>query len=369
VALFSPDIFYVHFPTLWRIYSLNCLRKPTLRLVVFTNIILIASILLICVNIFFRILDEIFFRGYRKTDLNKAIFLIANPRSGTTLLLNILSCHSKKIKTLKLYHTLFPSVTFIKMVSIVSRIDKLLGSPLTSLFKLISSKGFKGWEGIHPIGLNKNEEDEGIWFLSFLTPAVVLFTPYASEFSYLNVLDKLDKPTISKSMKFYMSSLQRIYYALGNEGVFLIKSVMSSGRIHSIRQNFPQAQFIHVKRSIHKTLPSYTSMFSKTWNLISSEIEPKEYKALGQTAIDFFNHTSKYINNTNAHIVDYEDLINDPLSTAIRLLDDLKIQIEKEDIQNLKQEIKQAAKFKSRNKYSLNAFGWMEDEIEALIKD
>ncbi len=359
----------MHFPTLWRIYSLNCLRKPTLRLVVFTNIILIASILLICVNIFFRILDEIFFRGYRKTDLNKAIFLIANPRSGTTLLLNILSCHSKKIKTLKLYHTLFPSVTFIKMVNLISRIDKLIGAPLKGFFKLISSKGFKGWDGIHATGLNKNEEDEGLWYLSFLTPAVALFTPYTSEFSYLNVYDNLDKPTISKSMKFYVSSLRRIYYALGNDGTFLIKSVMSSGRVQSIKQNFPESQLIHVKRSIHKTLPSYISMFSKTWNLISPEIEPKEYKALGQTAIDFFIHTSKHINNTNAHIVDYEDLIKDPLSTAIKLLDDLKIHIEKEDIQNLKQEIKQAAKFKSRNKYSLNAFGWIEDEIEELIKD
>jgi hypothetical protein len=253
------------------------------------------------------------------------------------------------------------------MVNVISKIDKLIGHPLKNVFRIISSKGFKGWEGIHPTGLNRNEEDEGLWYLSFLTPAIVLFTPHATEFSYLNVFDNLDKTTISKGMKFYKNSLQRVYYALGNDGVFLIKSVMSSGRLKSIKQNFPQARFIHVKRSIHKTLPSYTSMFSKSWNLISPKTDLKEYKALGMTAIDFYNHTSAHFDWDNAYIILYQDLIERPLNVVMKLLNDLMIPDKIKNIENLKHELKNASKYKSKNIYSLEGYGWKEDEINKLI--
>lgn len=59
-----------------------------------------------------RLLDRLLFPGFRRQPLKEPVFIIAPPRSGTTLTQNLLSLDAERFVHLKLYQTIFPSVTW-----------------------------------------------------------------------------------------------------------------------------------------------------------------------------------------------------------------------------------------------------------------
>src|SRR5215467_1091921 len=55
-----------------------------------------------------RALDHLLFSGFRRQQIKQPVFVIAPPRSGTTLVQNLLSYDTDRFVYLKMYQTIFP---------------------------------------------------------------------------------------------------------------------------------------------------------------------------------------------------------------------------------------------------------------------
>jgi len=213
---------------------------------------------------FGRLIDEIFFRKYKKVDLSEPVFIISNPRCGTTFLHRLLCLDADRYTFSVLYHTLLPSVFYIKVIKAIATIDKKVG-------------GF--------LGFDRSEEDEALFTLAAYSPALVLLSPWAYKLDYLAFLDKSDQKTKDKIKAFYISSLKRIVYATKPNATLLMKNVFSTGRLNFILECFPNAKIIYPVRNPLKAVPSAVSMFTTPWKVHSKEIKDNSEESKAFTMI------------------------------------------------------------------------------------
>jgi hypothetical protein len=373
VSIIHPSIAYIHFKTFIKIYYVNCIKNFSIRLFLITNAIYLLIITQWIAFVLFRLLDEVLFLGYRKIKIEKPVFIISNPRSGTTFLQNLMASDEERFNCMKLYHAALPSITFYKIVQFLAYIDRFLGKPMEKIVNWMNGILFKGWEGIHPMGMNKNEEDEGFWFYNFTSPALSLITPHYQEIEYLNVYDKLHKDVREANLKYYHNTLKRIQFAMGKSKTMLMKSVMSSGRIDELLKLFPDARFICIERSPLKTVPSYISMFSAPWKILDPNVTKEQYKELGVTAIKFYTHfksaREKTIEPDKLIELNYPDLIKKPIVQIEYIYQKFGWYIGPELRASLERQITQKTKFKSKHRYSLEMYGWSESELQNALND
>src|SRR5262245_46534498 len=64
---------------------------------------------------FGRMLDHLFFPGFKKQPVRKPVFIVAPPRSGTTLTQKLMSLDQERFVHNKLYQTIFPAVSFQRL--------------------------------------------------------------------------------------------------------------------------------------------------------------------------------------------------------------------------------------------------------------
>src|SRR5690606_41758522 len=101
----------------------------------FLTLAFIVTILFISLlTVLLRLADEIFYRNYRKTEVRQPVFIISNPRSGTTYLHRLLCLDEERFTYFLLYHTFLPSVTFYRFILLLKKVDKRLNWPLKRFF-------------------------------------------------------------------------------------------------------------------------------------------------------------------------------------------------------------------------------------------
>ena len=80
----------------------------------------------------FQKLDDLLHPQYRDQPIEKPVFVFANPRSGTTLAHRLISMDEEVFTTVKLYQTIFPSVTATRTFK---RLVELAETPMGSVLK------------------------------------------------------------------------------------------------------------------------------------------------------------------------------------------------------------------------------------------
>ncbi len=138
-----------------------------------------------------RWMDDVFFDAYKDTDIGEPIFIMASPRSGTTLLHRLMSLDDQ-FTSYSLWQTILPTLTAYKAVDGLTKLDGALGSPLDKIQEAAAKYLFRGWEGIHETRFNQAEEDEAIFALQLGTPAVWLAWPFVEELPRPGYIDRLD---------------------------------------------------------------------------------------------------------------------------------------------------------------------------------
>ena len=204
MTVFTPSIFYYHHQTVFKIAYYNLVKNFSIPRFLFTMLFINLHFFGVFFISFGRIMDEIFFRKYKEVDLSEPVFIISNPRCGTTFLHRLLCLDKDRYTFSVLYHTLLPSVFYIKIIQVIAGIDKKLGGLLHKLFDWLDEKFFGGWKDVHPMGFDRSEEDEGLFTLAAYSPALVLLSPWAYKLDYLAFLDKSDQKTKDRIKAFYI---------------------------------------------------------------------------------------------------------------------------------------------------------------------
>ncbi|MBT8146259.1 MAG: sulfotransferase, partial [Gammaproteobacteria bacterium] len=204
------------------------------------------------------LLDEIFFRGYRKVEITQPVFVLGVPRSGTTFLHRTLAADQQLFTTVSTWEVfLAPSITQRVFWRTLAHADKMIGRPFARLVAYLEKRLFKGLEGIHDVSLQAAEED--YLLLLPLMSCFILFLPF-TESSYIWNLSRLDwdmpETDRQRIMNFYKACLQKHLYFHGKNKRFLSKNAAFASWVISLREYFPDAHFVICLREPEKAVPS-----------------------------------------------------------------------------------------------------------------
>jgi len=373
MSFIHASIFYIHLKTFFKIIYLQCFKHFSVKRLLITVLFLVLFSIVSFLVIFFRLVDEILFPGYRKVEIKKPVFIIANPRSGTTFLHRLFCLDDERYGYTLLYHTILPSITIFKIIDFFGAIDRRIGRPMRRTFDYLDGIFFKGWENIHPMGFNQSEEDEGTFIFTLITSGIFLLCPYMDEISYVRFPDTMPEKDRKALAAYYKSSLQRFMYAMGTDKIFLSKNVMSTGRLDTIIETFPDARIVYVVRSPYEAVPSFISMFSAAWKAHSPEIpeDSPYHRAWGYLAMDYYTYFHEHIRQLPEqqwYTLKYEDLVHAPKAEMIKIYNHFGMPVSGTFEERLNKASGRAKKYKSGHSYSLEQYGMTREEVLAQLE-
>ncbi|MEO1887652.1 MAG: sulfotransferase [Methyloprofundus sp.] len=341
------------------------------KFVFFVGFIIIPAILVLRLLVsFFQALDYILYPGFKHQEVNQPVFILSNPRSGSTFLHRMLE-KDQQFTYLSLWQSLFNSVTIYKLVALINRIDMSIGDPLGKIVDILDNHFFKGWDGLHKAGLRYSEEDEFLFVSSFLAPGLILFFPYLHEVAEIFSIDKLPEQVRKKIIKNFRLSVQRHVYASGGQ-TFLAKNAVAGGRLGLYQEAFPDMRAIYIHSDILKSIASSLSVFSKPWSFHSPACYQRKYESISVIEMVRTNHQgiiSHRLNFTPENAVDiiYDKLVTDPQTTVESIYQHFSLSMDDEYKASLQQDSIAAKSYKSVHVYKVEDYGFTSEEIEQYI--
>ncbi|WP_428355810.1 sulfotransferase family protein [Methyloprofundus sp.] len=318
----------------------------------------------------FQALDYILFPGFWRQQVKQPVFILSNPRSGSTFLHRMLE-KDQQFTYLSLWQSLFNSITIYKLVAFITRVDMSIGDPIGRIVDYLDNHFFKGWDGLHKAGLRFSEEDEFLFVSSFLAPGLVLFFPYLHEVAEIYSIDNLPEKARQKVIKNFRLSVQRHVYASGGQ-IFLAKNAVAGGRLGLYQEAFPDMRAIYIHSDIFKSIASSLSVFSKPWSFHSPACYKRKYESMSIIEMVRTNHQgiiSHRLNFAPENAVDiqYDHLVSDPEATVNSIYQHFSLAMSDTYKASLKQDSIAAKSYKSSHVYTVEDYGFTSDEIEQYI--
>jgi hypothetical protein len=323
------------------------------------------------------LLDNLFFRDYQNYKIETPIFIIGNPRSGTTFLHRLLALDQDRFSTMAMWQILFaPSVSQRKMVSLLTSVDRRLGHPLKRL-QLAIEERWQDENPMHAISFSAPEEDDylllHIW--SALTTGLSAgLLEEAIPYTYFDsAVAESDRRRI---MEFYHGCVQRHLYATArNSGQhYLAKNPALCPKIGSVWRRFPEARFIYLVRNPLEMVPSYVDMMHFSWRAIGDPTGGGS--ALRDYVVEMAKHWYSYplqqlaMRPSGSYvIVRYDELVSNPVETVTKIYKQLDLELGKVYRERLLKEGKTALRYKSRHKYSMASTGLSMEQLIAEFRD
>ncbi|NJN05403.1 MAG: sulfotransferase [Rhodobacteraceae bacterium] len=323
-----------------------------------------------------RALDHLLFPGFRRQPLCQPVFIIAPPRSGTTLVQKLLSLDVERFVHLKMYQTIFPAVCLQRFFNALGRLDGAVGRPLGRLLEWCERKWFGGWDDMHKMRLNQPEEDDALFLYAFESEAVYMLFPFINELWEAGFPDALPVEKRRRLMRYYRSCLMRHLYANGPSHTLLSKATQSCGSLEALMEEFPDARFITIVRHPYRSLASHVSLFVPVWQAHSPEITKDGPVSLAYTklAIEWYKHLFQFrttIDPRRYYCIDYRDLVKNPRTAVEGVYRHFGWTPSDAYTVKLDEATRRQGEFKSKHEYTLEEFGmskqWIQDELGHIL--
>jgi omega-hydroxy-beta-dihydromenaquinone-9 sulfotransferase len=323
-----------------------------------------------------RALDHIFFPGFRRQPVRQPVFIIAPPRSGTTLTQKLMALDSERFVHNKLYQTIFPAVSWQKFFHAIVWLDQHTGRLMQRFIGWAEKKWFGGWDDMHKLRFDQPEEDDGFFVYTFVTEAIYLLFLQVEELWEAGFPDALTPEKRSKLMRYYRSCLQRQLFVNGPGKTMLSKATQSSGAVESLLEEFPDAKFITIIRHPYQSVASHVSVFWPVWQAHSPELKKDSptSKSYALLAVRWYQHLFAFRNKVSPaqyYCIDYRDLSRDPRAAIEKLYAHFGWSISPGFAAELEGALGRQRKFKSKHEYTLEEFGlspeWIQGELGAVL--
>jgi hypothetical protein len=348
-------------------------RLRRIAFVVFFTALFWAMWLLVALG---RALDHVFFPGFKRQPVRRPVFIIAPPRSGTTLAQKLMAKDTEQFACVRLYETIFPSVTFHRCFDAVAWLDRHCGRPFSRVAAWAERRFFGGWEDLHSMRFNEPEEDDGFFVYTFVTEAIFLLFPYVKELWGAGFCDALPAEERRKVMRYYRSCLQRHLYAVGPDKTLLAKATQHSGAVHSLLEEFPDARIVTIIRHPAESIASHVSVFYPVWRVIdpATRKDAPQSRHYAELASAWFRHLWEArlrVPPENYHCVRYEELARDPKGAVEKVYRHFGLPQSAACARTLDEATRRQRDFKSKHKYSLEEYGldraWLRREVGEVI--
>jgi omega-hydroxy-beta-dihydromenaquinone-9 sulfotransferase len=318
-------------------------------------------------------LDDVLHPGWRRTELRAPVWIVAAPRSGTTLLHRLMSLDRERFTSMTLAETLLPSITLQHAAGGLRRLGERIGKDARGTLSRVDRRLFGGWEGIHPMGLDQTEEDEALFVYAAASPAFFMMCPALDVPAWRSV-DDLPRAERDRIMAFYLGSLRRHVHSSGGGRRLLLKSTLAAARLDALLEAFPSSQFIHLVRHPYETVPSALSMFSVVWrtHLLGMPRDAPEVRAFARLMMGYYRRYAELGHRLPPErfiTVRYEDLVADPVGVVAQVYHHLGLPMAPAFERRLMEAAHGARGHRSGHQYGLQDFGLEPEEVYAELAD
>ena len=326
------------------------------------------------INGFFYLLDWVFFPGFRKVEVLEPVFILGNPRTGSTHLLRVLAKDRETFAVPKLWElALAPSITQRKIISAVKKIDQSLGNPIKKRVKAWQKRRVKT-EGIHnKLRLAEPDEDELYFLINFSAIHLLFPFPFWEVFRPFFSFDEMASPGEKRRfMRFYQRCIQRTLYVHGRDKTYLSKSPAHSSRVETLCAFFPDAKYIYTTRNPLSVFPSTVSLFSFSCDLFSDLLEPYPFgEHVLEITREWYRKPLTFLEENAAvcTVVRFEDHVQDLAQTVKKIYDDLSLEFSPAYEQSLQIEVRKTENYTSHHEYDLAEMGYTAEQIIAAYQD
>ena len=288
------------------------------------------------------------------------VFVIGLPRSGTSLLFNLLSLDVAHRSPM--YWEIMHLMPLAKTQIARKRREFKTNTEL-KLAKTIIPK----LRAIHTIRATTPEECQQIATMNIRS---FVYMCMANVPEYVKYLKNTSFDSVFKWHKKFYQALE----LNGKPTRWLLKDPSHIGHIPQILKEYPNAKFIHIHRDPTESVASFCSLTKNVRLAFSKKIDTD---GIGKTVIDFWNHNlSKGMEDrkslTSDQIVDiqYSEFVKNPLdhikNTYQQLNFDMNIQTENK-IQKYLEQDKNI--LKPEHRYTLDEFGLNQKDIKGQFKE
>lgn len=321
------------------------------------------------------LLDEVFFAGYRREKIEQPVFIVGNPRSGTTFLQRLLAKDTELFSCMRMWEILFaPSITQRKILSALAALDRRVGSPLHRRLAAREEK-WREEHVAHRMALRAPEEDQYLFFHIWSTLAVWLFSAIldgAETYIYFDA--EMPRTEKERIMTFYRHCIQRHLHAHdASHKHYLSKNPSSTPKVDTLFEFFPDAKIIYLVRNPLEMIPSYVSVMDYTWRIFADPLE--EYGARDHV-LDMAHHWYTYplqrlerAPQESYIVVNFNDLVSNTEQTVAEIYTCFGLEIDPAFAQVLRKETHRARLHESKHEYSLGEMGLSRQQIVAEYED
>jgi hypothetical protein len=323
-----------------------------------------------------RALDHLLFPDFKKQKIVEPVFIIAPPRSGTSLVQRLLSYDAERFVHLKMYQTIFPAVCYQRAFDLLAWIDRTLGNPFSRVLGSCEKRWFGGWDDLHKMRLNAPEEDDALFLYAFESEAIFMLFPFVRELWEAGFPDALPPHQRKRLMAYYRSCLQRHLYANGPDRTLLSKATQSSGTVESLMHEFADARFVTIIRHPYKSVASHVSLFVPVWQAHSPNItrDGPVSKAYAGLAVEWYKHLFNFRTKIDAqryYCIDYRDLTRNPAEAIEKVYNHFGWEMSADQRAKLSEATGRQSSFKSSHNYTLEEFGltkqWIQSELGEVL--
>jgi hypothetical protein len=270
--------------------------------------------------------DDHLFGDWKHVDVREPVFIAAPPRSGTTLLFNLMA-RDPAFTCMKTYQSQLPAVSLWKLVHLLGRLDR---GPLDGRARRLVDRLDRrtaGFEHVHRTRLLEPEEDSGLFLSALVEPNINLVFPFGHDLDDRWYLDDFDAWERTEVMRWYADSLKRHLY--DQPGRLLVKNAHLAGRLESVRETFPDLRVINIVRHPYQTVPSSISLVVNGYRTLTG-IRPDptspEFRAIADATIEYYLRLRR-LEKTFPHdqwvTIRFDDLVTDPAGTVRAVYDHL----------------------------------------------
>lgn len=324
-------------------------------------------------------LDDLLCGDYQQQPVKEPVFIVGNPRSGTTFLQHVLARDRRNFSSMKLWEILFaPSVLQRRLVALLDGLDRRLGSPIQHLAQKLDATLDEENE-LHTTGLLKPEEDQYLLVHAWSTLAVWQFAAILGEeaINYTHFDRAIPQPEKERILAFYRQMIQRHLYAhqddAGSAPHYLSKNPSATPKIDSLLSCFPDAHIVYLVRNPLDMVPSMISILDFTWSLLG---DPPEPYACREYVLEMSKHWYRYPLERLARepearyaIVRFDDMVWDPNETVRRLYNRFGFTVDPTYAQILEEETRRSRNHVSHHTYSLAEMGLTRQRIVTEYRD
>lgn len=315
-------------------------------------------------------LDQLVYPRHRKQTLDRPIFIIGNPRSGTTFLHRLL-LGAGGMAAFELWEMLFPAITA----------RKLLGGVVPRLGRLSPARYHPS--DVHDTSLRGIETDDVLWFFRTLDGPFAWAYFLAWQDTWGSELSRRSfgiggvAPRDEKRFFAYHEACWRRNLAFKHADRILVKSSMLTFRLDALLRRYPDCRLVYVVRDPVEVIPSGMSLLAgvlengyDVWNRTREDDQRRWLENLYQASCSMLSsfhdaHGSGLVPQRNLCVVRYPDLLENLQPTIARILDFVEVEPTAAFLEEVREQAERQRAYTSRHEHSPEQFGLTAERIRS----